>query len=68
MTYPMCVGRIEYQATFQKIDGEIIEDQSSENLNWTVEINPVHLSDLIILIRKIAEGKGELEIYKKEQV
>ncbi len=53
---------------FQKIDGKIIEDQSGENLNWTVEINPVHLSDLIILIRKIAEGKGELEIYKKEQV
>ena len=53
---------------FQKIDGKIIEDQSGENLNWTVEINPVYLSDLIILIRKIAEGKGELEIYKKEQV
>ena len=50
---------------FQKIECNIIEDQSGENLNWTVEINPVHLSDLIILIRKIAEGKGELEIYKK---
>ena len=50
---------------FQKIDGKIIEDQSGENLNWTVEINPVYLSDLIILIRKIAEGKGELEIYEK---
>ena len=58
-----CYG--ELIRAFQKIDGKIIEDQSGENLNWTLEINPVHLSNLIILIRKIAEGKGELEIYKK---
>ena len=50
---------------FQKIDGKIIENQSGENLNWTVEINTVHLSDLIRLIRRITIGKGELEIYKK---
>ena len=50
---------------FQKIDGKIIDDQSGENLNWTVEINPVHSSDLIRLIRKITIGKGELETYKK---
>ena len=50
---------------FQKIDGKIIDDQSSESLNWTVEINTVHLSDLIRLIRSITKGKGELEIYKK---
>ena len=50
---------------FQKIDGKIIDNQSGENLNWTVEINPVHSSDLIRLIRKITIGKGELEIYKK---
>ena len=50
---------------FQKIDGKIIDDQSGENLNWTVEINTVHLSDLIRLIRRITKGKGELEIYKK---
>ena len=50
---------------FQKIDGKIIDDQSGENLNWTVEINTVHLSDLIRLIRRITIGKGELEIYKK---
>ena len=51
--------------SFQKIDGKIIDDQSGENLNWTVEISPVHLSDLIRLIRSITKGKGELEIYKK---
>ena len=51
---------------FQKIDGKIIDDQSGENLNWTVEINTVHLSNLIRLIRRITIGKGELEIYKKE--
>ena len=50
---------------FQKIDGKIIDDQSGENLNWTVEINPVHSSDLIRLIRKITIGKGETKIYKK---
>ena len=53
---------------FQKIDGKIIEDQSGENLNWTVDVNTAHLSNLIKLIRKITRGKGELEIYKKEQV
>ena len=47
---------------FKKIDGKIIDDQSGENLNWTVEINTVHLSDLIRLIRRIT---GELEIYEK---
>ena len=50
---------------FQKIDGRIIEDKSGENLNWTVDINTVHLSDLIRLIRKITKGKGKLEIDKK---
>ena len=50
---------------FQKIDGKIIDDQSGENLNWIVEINTVHLSNLIRLIRRITKGKGELEIYKK---
>ena len=50
---------------FQKIDGKIIDDQSGENLNWNVEINTVHLSDLIRLIRMVTKGKGELEIYKE---
>ena len=50
---------------FQKIDGKIIDNQSGENLNWTVEINTVHLSDLIRLIRMVTKGKGELEIYKE---
>ena len=50
---------------FQKIDGKIIDDQSGENLNWNVEINTVHLSDLIGLIRAVTKGKGELEIYKE---
>ena len=50
---------------FQKIDGKIIDNQSGENLNWTVEINTVHLSDLIRLIRRVTIGKGELVNYKK---
>ena len=50
---------------FQKIDGKIIQDQSDENLNWTVEINTVHLSDIIRLIRRKTKGKAELENYKK---
>ena len=50
---------------FKKIDGKIIDDQSGENLNWTVEINTVHLSDLNRLIRRITKGKGELEIYER---
>ena len=51
--------------SFQKIDGQIIEDQSGENLNWIVEIGPVNISDLIRLIRKTTKGEGELEISKK---
>ena len=50
---------------FQKIDCKIIDDQSGESLNWTIEINTVHLSDLIRLIRRITKGKAELENYKK---
>ena len=64
ITYPIKYYG-ELIRAFQKIDGKIIDDQSGENLNWTVEINTVHLSNLIRLIRRITKGKGELEIYKK---
>ena len=51
--------------SFQKIDGRIIEDKSSDNLRWIVEINSGHLSDLIGLIRKTTKGKGKMKSYKK---
>ncbi len=46
---------------FLKTGGKILEDQSSNNLKWLVEIKTGMINDLIKLVRTVTKGEGDLD-------
>tara|TARA_B100000029_G_scaffold153250_1_gene148428 strand:- start:2778 stop:3416 length:639 start_codon:yes stop_codon:yes gene_type:complete len=55
----------ELSRSIVNINGRIVEDKSSDKLNWVVEVKPGRLNDLIQLVRSVTKGEGNLEEYKK---
>ena len=47
--------------SISRLDGKIIDDQSSEILNWDIEIQSGKLNELIQTIRTVTKGEGDLE-------
>ena len=47
--------------SISQLDGKIIDDQSSEILNWDIEIQSGKLNELIQTIRTVTKGEGDLE-------
>jgi putative IMPACT (imprinted ancient) family translation regulator len=41
--------------------GKILEDQSSNDLKWVVEIKTGMISDLIKIVRTVTKGEGDLD-------
>ena len=47
--------------SISRLDGKIIDDQSSVILNWDIEIQSGKLNELIQTIRTVTKGEGDLE-------
>ncbi len=44
-----------------KMGGKILENQSSSDLKWIVEINTGMINDLIKIVRTVTKGEGDLD-------
>ena len=44
-----------------KMGGKILENQSSSDLKWIVEINTGMINDLIKIVRTLTKGEGDLD-------